>query len=179
MTWFLAWRFVSVFTAMSRRGTVAHVRVYAVAVRNVYMLINFGDFVDGKLNQTADPFIQLLSTTNDTSETHSDFVKVRGSTQSWNPDGNSLAARIRAHLPLVIGVSVGGAILILGTIAFCCLRNRKIRRTPAGFMNFQSSYQPIHEPAPPSYDMHTMGGGGYGAPPQQHNNYNNPWDSHY
>ena len=149
-------------------------------MRNVYLLINFGDFVDGKLNQTADPFIQMLSTTNDTSEAHSDFVKVRGSSQSWNPDSHSLAARIRAHLPLVIGVAVGVVVLLLVAIAACCLRNRKVRRTPAGFMNFQSSYQPLHEPAPPSYDMHAMGpGGGYGAPPQHQSNYNNPWDSHY
>ena len=38
---------------------------------------------------------------------------------------------------------------------------------------------PLHEPAPPSYDMPVMGSGGYGAPPPQHGNYNNPWDSHY
>ena len=70
--------------------------------------------------------------------------------------------------------------VLLGLLAFCCLRNRKMRRTPAGFMNFQSSYQPLHEPAPPSYDMSSMGGGGgYGHQPQQHANYNNPWDSHY
>ena len=126
--------------------------------------------------------MQLLATTNDTAEAHSDFIKVRGGSQSWNPDGNSLAARIRRHLPLVIGLAIGAAVLLLALIAFCCLRNRKIRRTPAGFVNFQSSYQPIHEPAPAAYDMHAMPvgpGGGYGAPPQQHGNYNNPWDSHY
>jgi hypothetical protein len=163
--------------SIRRDGTGATTHVLP-SVRNAYLLVNFGDFVDGKLNQTADPFVQLLATTNDTAEAHSDFVKVRGSSQSWNPSGGSLAARIRAHLPLVIGVAVGVAVLLLAAVAFCCLRNRKMRRTPAGFMNFQSSYQPLHEPAPPSYDMHTMGGG-YGAPPQQHGNYNNPWDSHY
>lgn len=148
-------------------------------VRNVYFYVNFGDFVDGKTNQTADPYIQLLSTTNNTSEAHSDFVKVRGDSKSWDPNGSSILAKIRAHLPIVIGVSVGVGVLLIGSIAFCCLRNRRLSRTPAGFMNFQSSYQPLHEPAPPSYDMSSMGGGGYGHPPQQHANYNNPWDSHY
>lgn len=155
-------------------------------MRNVYLYINFGDFVDGKINKTADPYIQLLSTTNDTSEAHSDFVKVRGSSKSWNPSG-SVLDRIRAHLPLVIGLSVAAGVLLIAAIAFCCLRNRKMRRTPAGFMSFQSSYQPLHEPAPPSYDMNTMGGGGYAQQPgyvqqpqpQHGNNYNNPWDSHY
>ncbi|KIP08626.1 hypothetical protein PHLGIDRAFT_34907 [Phlebiopsis gigantea 11061_1 CR5-6] len=147
-------------------------------LRNVYLYINFGDFVEGKTNKTADPYIQLLATTNDTSEAHSDFVKVRGSSKSWNPNGTILD-RIRAHLALVIGLSVGLGVLLLAAIAFCCLRNRKMRPTPAGFMSFNSSYQPLHEPAPPSYDMPAMGAGGYGAPPREHGTYNNPWDSHY
>ena len=153
----------------------------SATVRNVYLYVNFGDFVDGKANETAPPYIQLLSTTNDTSQADSDFVKARGNTQSWDPSGSSLLARIRAHLPLVIGVSVAAGVVLLASIAFCCLRNRRLHKTPAGFMNFQSSYQPLHEPAPPSYDMSNMsgGGGGYGHPPQQYGNYNNPWDSHY
>ena len=71
----------------------------SATVRNVYLYVNFGDFVDGKANETAPPYIQLLSTTNDTSQADSDFVKARGNTQSWDPSGSSLLARIRAHLP--------------------------------------------------------------------------------
>src|ERR1700731_118635 len=47
-----------------------------MTVRNTYSLFNFGDFVQGGLS-TAPPFIQLLATTNDTAEAHSDFVTVR------------------------------------------------------------------------------------------------------
>lgn len=46
------------------------------AVRNVYILINFGDFVDGSNSSVADPFIQLLPTTNLTLA-HADFVTAR------------------------------------------------------------------------------------------------------
>lgn len=145
-------------------------------MRNVYLSINFGDFVDGKLDQTADPYVQLLSITNDSTAVHNDFLKVRGSSRSWDPS-ETLLDRIKKHLVVVIVVAVAAGLLVIGGIAFCCLRNRKIRRTPAGFMNFQSSYQPLHDPAPPSYDMNPVGG--YGAPPPQHGNYNNPWDPRY
>ncbi|THG98835.1 hypothetical protein EW026_g3423 [Hermanssonia centrifuga] len=161
------------------------------AMRNAYLSINFGDFVDGKTAQTADPYIQLLSTTNNTSEAQAEFVKVRGNAKSWNPDGSGALAWIKSHLPLVIGLAAGLGALVLAAIVFFCVRNRKIRRTPAGFMNMQSSYQPLNEPAPPSYDMQPVGGQGYaqagygqggqgytGQPPQ-HGNYNNPWDAHY
>jgi hypothetical protein len=148
-------------------------------VRNTYLYINFGDFVDGKLDQVADPYIQLLPLTNDTSAVHNDFVKVRGGSRAVNTS-KSFAERVKSHLAIVIAVAAGAGLLILGGIAFCCLRNRKIRRTPAGFMNLQSSYQPLHEPAPSSYDMAPVGGfAPPSGPPPQHGNYNNPWDSHY
>ena len=149
-----------------------------LAVRNAYLSINYGDFVDGDTNTTADPYVQLLSITNDTAETHSDFQKVRGNAVALNGTAGA-GAWVRSHLPLVIGLAAGLGALLLAAIAFCCLRNRKMRRTPMGFMNFQSSYQPLGRPAPQAaYDMQPVGG--YGAPPQQHpGNYNNPWDAHY
>ncbi|TDL23417.1 acid protease [Rickenella mellea] len=45
-------------------------------LRNLYLLINFGDFVDGSSSKTADPYIQLLSIT-DVADAHSDFVKIQ------------------------------------------------------------------------------------------------------
>ncbi|KAH8113072.1 acid protease [Phellopilus nigrolimitatus] len=45
-------------------------------LRNSYLLINFGDFVDGSNSSVADPYIQLLSTT-DLASAHSDFVNTR------------------------------------------------------------------------------------------------------
>ncbi|KAJ3873792.1 acid protease [Lentinula edodes] len=48
----------------------------AAFLRNAYLLINFGDFVDGSNSSVADPFIQLFSTVNRTAA-HLDFVNVR------------------------------------------------------------------------------------------------------
>ena len=53
---------------------VAIILIFA-AVRNVYLLINYGDFVDGTTNK-APPYAQLLSLT-DPAAAHSDFVEVR------------------------------------------------------------------------------------------------------
>ena len=45
-------------------------------MRNAYLLIDFGDFVDGSNSSVADPYIQLLSIT-DLSAAHIDFVNAR------------------------------------------------------------------------------------------------------
>ena len=45
-------------------------------VRNVYLLVDYSDFVDGSLNTTADPYVQLLPITDPTAA-HADFVSVR------------------------------------------------------------------------------------------------------
>lgn len=45
-------------------------------LRNTYTLIDFGDFVDGSNSSVANPYIQLLSTTDPTSS-HTDFVNDR------------------------------------------------------------------------------------------------------
>ena len=59
---------------MTPRPTVAHTST--CQVRNVYLLVDYGDFVDGSVNTTADPYVQLLSITNPTAA-HADFVNVR------------------------------------------------------------------------------------------------------
>ncbi|KAF5369443.1 hypothetical protein D9758_002520 [Tetrapyrgos nigripes] len=45
-------------------------------LRNTYILINFGDFVDGSTSNVADPYIQLLSIS-DKAKIHQDFVNAR------------------------------------------------------------------------------------------------------
>lgn len=45
-------------------------------LRNVYLLVDYGDFVDGNTNTTAAPYVQLLSTT-DPASAHADFISVR------------------------------------------------------------------------------------------------------
>jgi hypothetical protein len=45
-------------------------------VSNVYLLLNYGDFIDGSTSNTSDPYAQILSTT-DPAEAHADFVATR------------------------------------------------------------------------------------------------------
>ena len=141
------------------------------AVRNAYTYINFGDFVDGSTSTTSDPYVQLLATTNDTAEAHTDFLRVRGNSP-WTPSDATLGDRIRAHLPLVIGVAIGAGLLLLGGLLLCCagLRRRRARVGVVGAMPFfqqgGQTYQPLHEPAPEAYNMHAVGGqGGYAGAP--------------
>jgi hypothetical protein len=46
-------------------------------LRNVYVLNNYGDFVDGATESTADPYMQLLSTTTDLTLTRKEFAAAR------------------------------------------------------------------------------------------------------
>lgn len=124
-----------------------------LVVRNVYLLINFGDFVDGKDGKTNDPYIQLLSITQ-TSEAHSDFVVRRldgvDDTSNFqllpasvlpsineNPDDDkSLSEKIHPYLPYIIaGSCLLGLLLLLGI--FFCIRSSRQKR-----------YRRLHDPAP-------------------------------
>ena len=114
------------------------------AVRNAYMLVNFGDFIDGKEDKIADPYVQLLPTTDDISEAHKDFVTVRlesvDSTQdqtfldTFNPSGppdvhksnsDGFSGWLDRHKTVLIavGASVGG-VLLLTFFALCFCRRR-------------------------------------------------------
>jgi hypothetical protein len=108
------------------------------------MLVNFGDFVDGQENKVADPYIQLLSTT-EIVEAHNDFVQVRlkgvdstagqmlldNFTPSGPPDvgksrgSGGFSGWLNRHKTVLIavGASLGGVLLIL--IAALCFRRKK------------------------------------------------------
>ncbi|CAL1707657.1 unnamed protein product [Somion occarium] len=122
-------------------------------LRNVYLLINFGDFVDGKDGKTNDPYIQLLSRT-DLAEAHTDFVVNRldgvDDTDNFHllpasvlpvvdqdPDDNeSLSEKIKPYLPYIIaGSAVLGLLLLIGI--FFCIRSSRQKR-----------YRRLHDPAP-------------------------------
>ncbi|KZT09219.1 acid protease [Laetiporus sulphureus 93-53] len=142
-------------------------------LRNVYVLIDFGDFVDNTTSR-ADPYIQLLSLSNDSAQLHADFVAIRGDA-NWNPS-SSVSSWVKHHVALAIGLGVAAGILVLGgaLFAFQSYRRRRLARTPAGFMNFQSSYKPLTDPAPQeAHDLHLMGGS------HQQQSYANPWDARY
>jgi hypothetical protein len=116
------------------------------SVRNAYMLVNFGDFVDGREDKVADPYIQLLPTTDDLVEAHNDFVQVRlkgidsttdqmfldtftpsgpPDVRKSNNDDSSVSSWLSRNKTVLIavGASVGGVLLI--TIAALCFCKRK------------------------------------------------------
>jgi hypothetical protein len=97
-------------------------------VRNVYTLINFGDFIDGSPSNVAPPFIQLLSTV-DKAQMHQDFVNARvdvgqgstGNTQPADPGSGSGSDQgddkngSSSHTPGMILASVVLMYIVLGS----------------------------------------------------------------
>ncbi|KAI0755224.1 acid protease [Daedaleopsis nitida] len=155
-------------------------------LRNAYTYINFGDFVENSQTAKADPFVQMLPTTNDTAEAHSDFLKVRGDSP-WTPEDDddehhTIESYVHEHLALVIGLSVAAGLLILAGVAGLCYRRRRqTTMVTTGF--FQRPYQPLHDPAPEAYTMHPMHNGPpvpAGRPSTGYNpSYQSPWDARY
>lgn len=147
-------------------------------VRNVYLLINFGDFVDGSVDTTADPYVQLLSVTNPATA-HAEFVNVRlnhtGAAVSSTPTptpavdkvinsdlqpatdssetssgggGDVKSAFLKEKIPIIIVLSVGVALVLLGIIMVCCTRDRFSKRGRHSLVNTYQSYQRLEAPAP-------------------------------
>jgi hypothetical protein len=87
-------------------------------LRNVYELINHGDFVGDNNTARGDPYFQFLSTTTDPALTHQEFVKVRGnsSTSLKKPLGLSWAA--------IAGIIAGVVLILLGLIIACCWKRK-------------------------------------------------------
>ena len=159
-------------------------RILDDPVTNVYLLIDYGDFIEGTSN-TDNPYVQLLSMTNP-AEAHADFVATRlggkdnsGSNPksspgpSPSPGQGSKAKGLfeKYRIPILAGAAAIGALLLL-TTAFYLFRSRR----PA--------YRPIVDPAPAgSMQMYTVAGYNAGAQPApDYNNYNNyapyadPWN---
>lgn len=141
------------------------------------MLVNFGDFVDGKQDKVADPYVQLLPTT-ELVEAHNDFVQIRlkgndttgGQTflDSFTPSGppdvkksnsdggfSGWLARNKTVL-IAVGASIGGVLLLLITVLCCCRRKRSNVREKDGrrvwFKGMpdggKGGYKQVHEVAP-------------------------------
>ncbi|KAI0823633.1 acid protease [Trametes gibbosa] len=140
-------------------------------LRNAYMLINLGDFIDGALSKVGDPYIQLLPLT-DPAEAHADFVQVRmgGVDRSSNfkllpaapnqddddeedDNGGSSNDNIKKYLPYIIAGSVAGGVILISLVLYAIFggSGRKYRRlqdpAPAGVPGHQTlppfqQYQP-------------------------------------
>ncbi|KAH8998456.1 aspartic peptidase domain-containing protein [Lactarius akahatsu] len=131
-------------------------------LRNAYLLINYGDYVDGA-NTKAQPYVQLLSTTDPTSA-HLDFVNVRlGGTDTTggqmlsasnpdNVDGIDTPFRRKKKTAKIIGAVIGTVFLVAtGMIAyFVYKRWRKRRLVPASDFSTadMGSYRPLQHAAP-------------------------------
>lgn len=153
------------------------------AVRNVYALINFGDFVDDAPASRADPYIQLLATTNDTAEAHLDFVNavagvalassgsvtkalLANSTMSIpepSPTTSEHARRRKkasavARYVLIAVLLVVGAVLLVAGIVWRKLRaTRQAKQSRTGGSLSAPTYAPVGVPAPDAaHDVHQV-----------------------
>jgi len=154
-------------------------------LRNVYILIDYGDFVDGT-SSTTNPYIQLLATTDDLTEAHQDFVNVRmggkddanwqllpPSSMGSPPTDSEFVRKLKYYWPIIAGVA--GFLILLVLVTCFCMRRRKKVGGVRPFWRGKKSYRPLHEPAP----MGMQPVGHDGAPRQSASDYRNPWDSRY
>jgi hypothetical protein len=169
---------IGAFQPFSFSGATTYDIILGMAfLRNAYMLTNYGDFLEGTTNK-GDPYLQLLSTTNDTAEAHSDFVNVRlggvdttGTTQltaakatpSDTSSGSSNSIFTHRTFYIIVGGAVAG-ILLLAVAAIIIGRLRRRNR-----------YQSLNNPAPAAAtDMYMAAPPG---PPVYHPGaYGNPFD---
>ncbi|KAH9016861.1 acid protease [Lactarius pseudohatsudake] len=108
-------------------------------IRNAYLLINYGDYVDGA-NTKAQPYVQLLSTT-DPASAHLDFVNVRlsgtdatggqmlSASNSDNVDDIDKPFHRKKKTAKIIGAVIGTVFLVAtGMIAYFVYKRRQKRR---------------------------------------------------
>jgi hypothetical protein len=140
---------------------------------NVYLVLNYGDFIDGSPSNTSNPYVQILSTTNPAAA-HADFVATRlgGSdttgSQTFHGAGSGSGSGSnkssgffqKYRIPVFVVAAVGGIAAFLAAV-YLVTRRRK------------SAYRPLYDPAPAAMPMQHVTGynAGYntGAP------YSDPW----
>jgi hypothetical protein len=161
-------------------------------LRNAYLLVDYGDFVNGTTT-TTNPYMQLLSTTNDSAAAHEDFVKVRlnSTSQAYHNSTSAIPPKVKSVVVIAAAIGVGFLALLTG-VCFCCLRKRRgpSKGLPGGFGG--QAYRPLNEPAPyAAVETHAMPNLNYnsgqgppaygGSPPQQgsQQQYQTAWDHRY
>ena len=150
---------------------------FTCKVRNAYLLVYYGDFVDGGVYRD-NPHVQLLSVTDPTAA-HADFVNVRlnGTEKpahtpvndalhteprptvdlSQPTSGHVNGSFMKEKIPIIIVSSIGGALILIGLTTAYCLRDRFAKRGRGGLANTDQSYQRLSVPAPAG-DMHQVEG---------------------
>ncbi|CDO77319.1 hypothetical protein BN946_scf184775.g9 [Trametes cinnabarina] len=118
-------------------------------LRNAYILMSFGNFVDGTATQADQPYVQLRSIT-DPAEAHQDFVQQRlngidttGSQKLLPPSDAdntqvtiTVQQKLKPYIPWIISASILGGLLLVFLVAYFFIW-RSGRR-----------YRRLHEPAP-------------------------------
>lgn len=153
-------------------------------MRNSYILIDFGSFVDEAPPGTNAPFIQMLPITNAT-QASIDFATVRSANGTDLSMSTSTPSTSTSKLPTwAIGVIVGVvSLLLLGCCIFCCCRRRRAKlasasaSTQAAWVPYgPQNYRPLNDPSPQgAYDMHMASNARPGYAPE----YRSAWDAHY
>ncbi len=137
----------------------------------MYVLLDYGDFIDSSTSNTAAPYVQLLPTT-DPAAAHADFVATRlggvdttgsqknaGSTTNSGSSSGGGGFFQKYKIPIFVGVAVVGLAVFLLAV-WLVTRQRR----PA--------YRPLFEPAPAGdMQMHHVSGYNGGPQPQ----YADPW----
>jgi hypothetical protein len=144
-----------------------HSLFYTLLVSNMYVLLDYGDFIDGSTSNTGNPYVQFISTTNPATA-HAEFVAARlggkdtTGSQHVSPShgsGSSSSQFFQKYRIPIIAAAAAAAIALITLAAWLTTRRRK------------PTYRALFEPAPGG-DMQMQYVAGYntGAPP-----YADPW----
>ena len=147
-------------------------------MRNAYLLVNYGDFVDGTTTK-AQPYVQLLSVT-DPAAAHQDFVQTRlggvdtTGTQVFTASEPDNSPNVSSHgdhqtkMIVIYSVVAGSLILIFSVAGYVVLKRRRRRHSvtrpnlDTGLSYDYSSYHPLQH-APTADETHTVQGYHTGA----------------
>jgi len=142
---------------------------------NVYLMLDYGDFIDGSTNNTAIPYAQILSTT-DPAAAHADFVATRlggvdtTGSQTFNSSGSGSGSGSgsseksffqKYRIPIFAVAAVGGIAAFLAAV-YLVTRRRK------------PTYRPLYDPAPAG-DMPMQNVAGYNTGYNTGAPYSDPW----
>ena len=83
-------------------------------VSNVYLLLDYGNFTDGRASNTSSPYVQLLSTTYP-AEAHSDFVATRLNGKDTTGSGEKSFFQ-RHRIPIIAAAVVVCAVALAGAV---------------------------------------------------------------
>lgn len=149
-------------------------------LRNVYTLINYGDFATNNNSAKGDPYMQFLSIT-EKSEAHSDFVQVRlqgvdttgdikllpyVQSDSSTDNAKTVSTKPSWFWYVIIGVSIAGGLLLI-VFAWTIFRRKKSTRGRGMYAKLDDPHYQAGGGAgqrqSQNIDMHSLPNVGYNA----------------